>query len=146
MLWNCFLVAVPAVFEKLGHYDTAITWAARMASEDCARGGFISAPPRVQSARVQGRCLAAQGKITEAEEALAPAAELAAEVGYGLLEVLTLRDLKVHVMDKTGRGAEGSARLKLAIHKLLGEVPSQDDLAQLEVALGDGIDISQVLR
>eukprot|EP01043_Picozoa_sp_COSAG02_P072374 COSAG02_NODE_13615_length_1372_cov_1.279654_1_plen_139_part_00 len=135
------------VFEKLGHYDTAITWAARTASnEDCARGGFISAVPRVQSARVQGRCLAAQGKTTEAEQALAPAAELAGEVGYGLLEVLTLRDLKVHVLDKTGRGVEGSARLKLAIHKLVGEVPSKDDLTQLEVALGDGIDIIEVLR
>ena len=49
------------------------------------------------------------------------------------------------VLDKDGRGDEGSARLKAAIQRLLGETPAPEQLAELAVALGDSIDLAAVL-
>ena len=46
---------------------------------------------------------------------------------------------------KTGRGEEGSARLKAAIHQMLGESPAAEQLAELAPALGDAIDLAAVL-
>ena len=49
------------------------------------------------------------------------------------------------MLDKDGRGDEGSARLKAAIHRLLGETAAPEQLAELAVALGDSIDLAAVL-
>ena len=49
--------------------------------------------------------MAAQGAMAEAEAAFETAAQIPVKGGLYLLEVLALRDLKVLVLDKDGRGA-----------------------------------------
>ena len=88
----------------------------------------------------------ALGKADEAETALEAALDCVESLsGYTLQRVLALRDLKVHVLDKDGRGKEGSARLEAAIHQMLGESPAAEQLAELAPALGDAIDLAAVL-
>ena len=54
--------------------------------------------------RTKGRCLAAQGAMAEAEAAFELASQIPVKGGLYLFEVLALRDLKVLVLDKDGRG------------------------------------------
>ena len=44
-----------------------------------------------------------------------------------------------------GRAAEGSSRLKVAIHSLMGKSAAEDQLAALQVALGSGVSVGEVL-
>eukprot|EP01047_Picozoa_sp_COSAG01_P012693 COSAG01_NODE_579_length_15238_cov_10.570183_6_plen_98_part_00 len=54
--------------------------------------------------RAKGRCLAAQGMMADAKAAFELAAHIPVKGGLYLYEVLALRDLKVLVLDKDGRG------------------------------------------
>ena len=96
---------------------------------DFGRGGTSCPSVHARGNRIKGRCLAAQGKMNEAQAAFEAMASESAEVGWFMLEVLATRDMKVLVFDKDGRGDEGSARLKSAIHRLLGESIDRDKLA-----------------
>ncbi len=60
---------------------------------------------------IKGRCLAAQGAMVEAEAAFELAAQIPVKGGLYLHEVLALRDLKVLVLDKDGRGVSMHAYL-----------------------------------
>ena len=85
------------------------------------------------------------GKTQAAEEALESALKAVAGLGYFLLEVLALRDLKVCVLDKDGRAEEGTTRLKASVLQLLGATPTAENVEALAVALGPEVDLRSVL-
>ena len=116
-------------------------------AEDISKGGSTLFSVHARGNCIKGRCFAAQGETAEAEAALELAAQIGADATTGLFlhEVLAVRDLKLHVLDKAGRGTEGSMRLKAAIHRLLGAHPVADQIAELAQALGPGINLSEVL-
>ena len=131
--------------EKLGLYEQALPYAEAATCTDLTKGGCTVPATFCLGFRTKGRCLAALGKMAEAEAAFE--SSLASVVGTGLflLEVLALADLKVFVLDKDGRAAEGSSRLKVAIHTLMGKSAAEDQLAALQVALGSGVSVGEVL-
>eukprot|EP01048_Picozoa_sp_COSAG05_P017618 COSAG05_NODE_2435_length_3067_cov_14.528976_1_plen_63_part_00 len=61
------------------------------------------------------------------------------------MDGIATHDLKLHVFDKTYRSNEGSANLKVVIHKLSGASPAAEQLAELAPALGASIDLSESL-
>ena len=103
--------------------------------------GRVQALPRRLPRAAHARAVAGRRK-TSSHAALACVESLP---GYTLQRVLALGALKVNVLDKDGRGAEGSARLKAAIHQMLGESPAAEQLAELAPALGGAIDLATVL-
>ena len=132
--------------EKLGLHDQALSYAEQAATnKDIKQGGTFLPSVQWRGHRTKAKCLVATGKPKEAEEAFEAALASIDGFEYFLLEILCVRDLKVLVLDKDGRGDEGSARLKAAIHRLLGETPAPEQLAELAVALGDSIDLAAVL-
>ena len=143
---NLFVAACEAC-EKLGLHELALEYAEHATTTtDLTKGGCILPSEHFRAHCCKGRCLAALGKAHEAEAALEAALACVESLpGYTLQRVLALGDLKVHVLDKDGRGAEGSARLKVAIHQMLGESPAAEQLAELAPALGGAIDLAAVL-
>jgi tetratricopeptide (TPR) repeat protein len=142
---NQFVLAGKAC-EKLGLYEQALPYAEAAATcTDTTKGGCTVPATYYYGFHTKGRCLAALGKMAEAEAAFE--SSLASVVGLGLflLEVLALADLKALVLDKDGRAAEGSSRLKVAIHTLMGKTAAADQLAELQDALGSGVSVSDVL-
>ena len=140
-------LVIALLHEKFGSIDEALAWGDRIATlEDVAIGGSNCITTRTRGLCLKGRCLASQGKMAEAEEALSTAAEQIAGVGYYLLEVLALRDLLVHVLRKTDREGEGMARLKVAVVRLMRPEPAQEDLDVLASSLGEEVDLSAVLQ
>lgn len=138
---------VAMVYEKFGRIDDALAWAERIATlQDTSKGGNASLNARLRGLRTQGRCLAAKGMLDEAEIALISSAEGHKSIGIHLGEVLSLRDLLCSVMVKTGREAEGTARLKTAIVRMLGQDPAQEDLDVLARSLGEEIDLKAILQ
>ena len=132
--------------EKLGLYEQALSYAEQAATNtDLKQGGSFLPSVQWRGHRTKAKCLVATGKPKEAEEAFEAALASIDGFEYFLLEILCVRDLKVLVLDKDGRGDEGSARLKAAIHRLLGETPAPEQLSELAVALGDSIDLAAVL-
>eukprot|EP01047_Picozoa_sp_COSAG01_P054134 COSAG01_NODE_5878_length_3973_cov_1.477284_2_plen_367_part_00 len=142
---NPFALAAE-VLEKYGQHEQALIYAEVAATNtDVAQGGCNLPQIHTRGYAVKGRILAVQGKLEEAEAALESAASIAAEVGLFLQGVLAVRDLKLHVLDQTERGTEGTARLKAAIVRLLGETPDSKQLAELAHALGPKIDTALVM-
>jgi tetratricopeptide (TPR) repeat protein len=145
--WDCsgFLLVGQAC-EKLGLYEQALPYAEMAATcRDITKGGCHVPATHCLGYRTKGRCLAALGKMAEAEEAFESSLASVAGLGLFLNEVLTLTDLKVLVLAKDGRAVEGSSRLKDAIHTLMGKSAAEDQLAALQVALGSDISVSEVL-
>eukprot|EP01047_Picozoa_sp_COSAG01_P054129 COSAG01_NODE_5877_length_3973_cov_2.627001_4_plen_470_part_00 len=143
--WNIFCLAAE-VCEKFGQHERALVYAVHAATNtDITKGGCLLPGAYVRGYRVQGRSLAAQGKLDEAEAALESAGSIASEVGLFLLEVLAMRDLKLHVLDQTDRSAEGTAKLKAAIVQLLGATPDPMQLAELAHAVGPSIDLALIM-
>jgi len=142
---NLFVLAGRAC-EKLGLYEQALPYAEAAATcTDITKGGCTVPATFCLGFRTKGRCLAALGKMAEAEAAFESSVASVAGTGLFLLEVLALADLKVFVLDKDGRAAEGSSRLKVAIHTLMGKSAAEDQLAALQVALGSGVSVGEVL-
>ena len=140
-------IVIALLHEKFGSVDDALAWGDRIATlEDVAAGGSNCITTRTRGLCLKGRCLASQGKMAEAEEALSTAAEQIAGVGFYLLEVLALRDLLVHVLRKTDREGEGMARLKVAVVRLMRPEPAQEDLDVLASSLGEEVELSAVLQ
>eukprot|EP01043_Picozoa_sp_COSAG02_P054799 COSAG02_NODE_6262_length_3696_cov_1.712260_5_plen_207_part_00 len=132
--------------EKLGLHEQALTFAEEAATnEDLNAGGTFLPTVKWRGYRTRGRCLSAMGKTVEAEAAFELALSNIEGFGFFFLETLCVWDLKVLVLDKSGRGEEGSARLKAAVFRLLGEAPDMEQLAELELALGDSIDLCGIL-
>ena len=143
--WNLPALLAEAC-EKLGLHEQALSYAEQAATNtDLKQGGSFQPSVQWRGHRTKAKCLVATGKPKEAEEAFEAALASIDGFEYFLLEILCVRDLKVLVLDKDGRGDEGSARLKAAIHRLLGETPAPEQLAELAVALGDSIDLAAVL-
>jgi tetratricopeptide (TPR) repeat protein len=142
---NTFVQAGQAC-EKLGLYEQALPFAEAAATcTDLTKGGCTVPATFCLGFRTKGRCLAALGKMAEAEAAFESSVASVAGFGLFLLEVLTLADLKALVLDKDGRAAEGSSRLKVAIHTLMGKSAAADQLAALQVTLGSRVSVSEVL-
>ena len=145
--FSSLAMVIALLHEKFGSVDEALAWGGRIATlEDVTIGGCNSIATRTRGLCLKGRCLASQGKMAEAEEALSTAAEQIAGVGYYLLEVLALRDLLVHVLRKTDREGEGMARLKVAVVRLMRPEPAQEDLDVLASSLGEEVELSAVLQ
>jgi hypothetical protein len=89
---------------------------------------------------LRGRMLAAQGKKAEAEAAFEQAIDIAHRTGLRLFEMLALRDLKKHILDRDGRKAEGVQRLKGSLKGMKGPA------AELTKLLGEGLDAEAILR
>ena len=93
--------------------------------------------------------MASMGNHAEAEAAFKAALQSVAGFGLFLYEIIVEADLKVHVLDKDGRDSVGCTRLKAAVHKLLGDKPAPDQLAELAIALqttiSDTIDLTAIL-
>ena len=135
------------VYEKFGRLDDALAWAERVAtSDDVSKGGNASMNVRLRCLRIQGRCLAAKGQLDEAEAALSSSAEGFASIGFHLGAVLSTRELFCCVMVKTGREAEGKARLRAAVCRLVGEDAAKEDLDTLAHALGAEVDLAAILN
>ena len=66
-------------------------------------------------------------------------------VGCFVFAVLTLRDLLLCVLKKTDREAEGMARLKAAVVRLVGADAPKEQLDVLATSLGDEVDLAAVL-
>ncbi len=141
---NSFTMAA-WVCEKLALYDQALLYAEAAISTDFSQAGSVAPITHWKGHTSKGRCLAFLGRPQEAEAAFESALDYIADLGLFLYEVLCLRDLKVHVLDKDGRGAEGTARLKASIHTLLGTAPAADQIAELQVAIGSAIDVADIL-
>ena len=144
------VVLLAEVCEKLGEHERALLYAEQaVINSDITRGGSTLPSVKVRGNRVKGRCLSKQDKMEEAAAAFEAASSTAADAGLGLLEVLSLRDLKLHVLDEQdghGHGTEGTARLKTAICQLMGAGSSDpEQLAMLASALGTRIDLPSTL-
>eukprot|EP01043_Picozoa_sp_COSAG02_P048243 COSAG02_NODE_4721_length_5052_cov_14.669695_7_plen_141_part_00 len=134
------------IHEKAGLIDDALEWAEKVATrEDVTQGGNSSILVRMRGLRLQGRCMALKGQASEAEAALASAAEQYAAVGWWLGEVHALRDLLVYVLRNADREAEGMSRLKAAIVRLLGPTPPETELDVLATSLGEAVDLAAVM-
>ena len=143
--WNNFTLTARAC-EKLGLFEQALAFAEHAAtSTDLSNGGSVVPSTFCDGFRTKGRCLASTGQLQAAEQAFESALSSVEGLGLFLMEVLALRDLKVCVLDKDGRGTEGSARLKASIHQLLGAAPAADQLAGLAAAVGPEVDLAAVL-
>ena len=97
--------------------------------------------PFIAHARVredQPAALKAGGRALEA--AFEAAVAVSHRHGLWLLEMQALGDLKLHVLDKDGRGGEGTRRLKAVLQRMKGPA------AELTKLLGDGLDAEEVLR
>lgn len=139
-------VAAAQVCEKLGLHEQALIYAEEAATNtDVTKAGTCVASTQCEGFRCKGRCLAAMGKTQAAEEALESALKTVAGLGYFLLEVLALRDLKVCVLDKDGRAEEGTTRLKASVLQLLGATPTAENVEALALALGPEVDLHSVL-
>jgi hypothetical protein len=66
-------------------------------------------------------------------------------VGCVVFAVLTLRDLLLCVLKKTDREAEGMARLKAAVVRLVGADAPKEQLDVLATSLGDEVDLAALL-
>jgi tetratricopeptide (TPR) repeat protein len=139
------------VCEKLGRHGDALLYAAKVRRYDpSAGGGEADARQRSDDMRptthaaadaLRGRALARLGRAEEAEAAFEEAAGVASGHGLWLLEMLALRDLKLHVLDKAaGRGVEAGARLKAVLSKMKG--PS----SELTKLLGGDLDAEEFMR
>lgn len=84
--------------------------------------------------------LAAQGKLSQAEEAFEEAIEVSRRTGLRLYEMFALRDLKKRILDGNGRGDESTKRLKGALKEMKGPP------AELTRLLGGGLDAKETLR
>ena len=142
---NLFVLAAQAC-EKLGLHEQGLIYAEEAATNtDVTKAGTCVPGTQCQGFRFKGRCLAAMGKTQAAEEALESALKAVAGLGYFLLEVLALRDLKVCVLDKDGRAEEGTTRLKASVLQLLGATPTAENVEALALALGPEVDLRSVL-
>jgi tetratricopeptide (TPR) repeat protein len=134
--WNIHLFAAQ-VYEKYGLYDQALIYAdTQKASDPKTHFGLPSPSRSFEAFRISGRCLATLGRTQEAEEAFASACASIEGFGFPLLKVLAVRDLKAHILDKTGRSDEGSSLLKVSIEQLLGPTPDPLQIKELEAILG----------
>ena len=131
------------VCEKLGQHADALLYAATALQYDPdgwrARGEDCRPTTHAPAHALRGRVLAALGRADEAEAALEAAAATARAHGLRLLEMLALRDLKLHVLDPGGRGADGLRRLRAALQRMEGPA------AELTMLL-DGLDAEEILR
>jgi tetratricopeptide (TPR) repeat protein len=144
---NLNLVALIAeACEKLGLHEQGLHFAEQAATNfDIRRGGTFFPSIQFRGFQTKGRCLAAMGELKKAEAAFESALASIADFEFFLLEILCLRDLKVLVLDKDGRNGDGSARLKAAIRRLLGETPASEQLTELKTALGDSLNLAATL-
>ena len=89
---------------------------------------------------LHGRALAKLGRLQEAEAAFEEAAAVAHRHGIWLMEMQALGDLKVCILDKDGRSAQGTSRLKEVLQRMKGPP------AELTKLLADGLDAEEILR
>jgi tetratricopeptide (TPR) repeat protein len=137
---NLLLLAAE-VCEKLERPDDALLYVAKALNND-PKDPYSDRRPTTQALghSLRGRVLASQGKAAEAEAAFELAVQAAHSKEMWLFEMLALRDLKVHVLDKDGRGEEGLRRLKVVLKEMKGAP------AELTKLLGGGLDAEEILR
>jgi tetratricopeptide (TPR) repeat protein len=137
---NLLLLAAE-VCEKLERPDDALLYVAKALNND-PKDPYSDRRPTTQALghSLRGRVLASQGKAAEAEAAFEEAVQAAHSKEMWLFEMLALRDLKVHVLDKDGRGEEGLRRLKVVLKEMKGAP------AELTKLLGGGLDAEEILR
>ena len=108
------------VCEKYDMHDEALAFAAAVRDLDPDRGGDSRPSSLTLGCCVRGRVMAQRGELRAAAAAFEEAVALSEKVGFWLLAVFALRDLKLCVLDATGHGDHGSRRLGAALRRLTG--------------------------
>ena len=116
-------------FESCGRFEEAIVAAAA----DSRNWRHTNPVIHTQSCAVAGRCHAALGRAAEAVAAFECAITEARRCEMPFLELLALRDMIVHVLDKEGRREEQMAALGGAISRMV--LPPSDYTAILDAGL-----------
>jgi tetratricopeptide (TPR) repeat protein len=106
------------VCEKCGQHARALTYAEASIDHPRTKGSTTLPQTQVPIQQLRGRCLVALGRQGDALEAFTAAAELAHKHGLFFLEVLALRDFKLHLLDAIGHGEHASQRLGQALRRL----------------------------
>ncbi len=137
------LLLAAEVCEKIGNPAQALTYITRTLRSSSSSNGDSGCDLRptvhTQGHALHGRVLASMDRLDEAEAAFEEAVDIAHRTGLRLYEMFAIRDLKVHVLDKRGRSAEGMRRLKCVLAEMIGPP------TQLTRLLGEGLDAEQIL-
>jgi tetratricopeptide (TPR) repeat protein len=134
--WDLFL-ATARVCEKCGQHVRALTYADASLDHPRTPGSTALPMTRAMQQRIRGRCLASLGRTADAATAFEAAAELASKHELFFLEVLALRDFKLHILDAAGHGEHASRRLGQALRRLR----NPESMSQLLM----GLDAAQLI-
>lgn len=118
------------VCEKYGMDDEALTFLVNVYELDSNRGGETRPTSHILGHCVKGRVMARRGQLKAAAAAFEEAFEQAEKYGLWLLSVFALRDLKLCVLDVDGHDKHASARLGVALRRLIGPASSLTPLLQ----------------
>ena len=133
------------VCERFGRFQEALPWALAAASEDCSKLGTKNIFTHAQAHRAYGRCLEKLGKAKEAAGAFEHAAKIGATAGLHLEVLLALSELHSSLRDQHA-SEDLMARMKLAVHEMLGAEPAPAKLKSLAKAkLAPGVTLDAIM-